>query len=358
MLERFKVPEADRVYVRQERMRAATESIFLRLGLSPDDAELATDVLITNDLRGIETHGVSNMLRDYVGKYQRGELNPRGQLTMERETATTAVMNGGGALGLHIAPRAMDVAVQKAEEYGLGAVCVHNVGHMGGAGYHAMRAIEHDMIGLSMTTSGIMYMVPTFASKPMFGTNPIAYAVPANKMPPFLFDIGTTQIAINKARLAARVGAKMEPGWISKPDGTPIMEETSLPEEFYLLPMGGTREQGSHKGYGFAAVIDILGSTLTGIGPGFISRTPGYHLMAYKIAAFTDVQKFKEDMDAFLEGLANTPPAPGQERVVYPGQLEAEEWELRLREGIPYHSEVIGWFRQIESELKLDFDFT
>jgi len=359
MLERFKVPEADRVYVRHESARDATESIFLKMGLSPEDAALATDVLITNDLRGIETHGVSNMLRDYVAKYRAGDLNPRPKVKVERESQTTAVLNGDGGLGLHIAPGAMDIAVEKADEFGLGAVCVHNVGHMGGSGYHAMRAAEHDMIGVAMTTSGAaLRMVPTFASKPMFGTNPIAYAAPANRMPPFLFDVGTTQIAANKLRLAQRVGATMAPGWIARPDGTPIMEETDLPDEYYLLPLGGTREQGSHKGYGFAAVIDILGSTLTGLGPGFIALTPGYHLMAYKIAAFTDVDKFKADMDVFLEGLAGTPPAPGHERVVYPGLLEAEETQQRLEQGIPYHREVVGWFRQIESELGLHFDFT
>ncbi len=358
LLERFKVPEKDRVYVREEEVRPATEAIFSAMGLSEENAVLSADVLMTNDLRGVETHGVSNMLRSYVQRYRGGAMNPTPEITIERESDTTAVLDGDGGIGLHVGPYAMKMAIEKAAEFGLGAVCVHNVGHMGGAGYHAMLALEHDMIGVSMTTSGNLSMLPTFGAEPRFGTNPIAYAAPADKMPPFVFDIGTTQIAGNKVRLIKRVGAEILPAWLAAPDGSPIMEEGPLPDDYYMLPMGGTREQGSHKGYGFGSVIDILGSTLTGIGPGFIALTPGFHLMAYNIDAFTDTGKFKSDMDEFLQALTDTPPAPGHERVVYAGLLEAEEVELRRAEGIPYHREVIDWFATIESELGLDFPFT
>ena len=358
MLERFKVPEDARVYVDEPSMRAAAESIFGAMGLEERDAWRASDVLMFNDLRGVETHGVSNMLRSYVAGYRSGALQPQPEVVVERETATTAVLNGGGGLGLHVAPQAMEIAISKAREVGLGAVCVHNVGHMGGAGYHATMALPHDMIGLAMSTSGRPIVVPTWGAQPRLGTNPIAWAAPAASMPPFVFDIGTSQVAMNKMRLAQRVGAKIAPGWVATLDGTPVMEEIDFPDEFYLLPLGGTRELGSHKGYGLGAVVDILGSTLTGLGAGFISGQPGYHLMAYRIDAFVDADKFKADMDEFLRGLAATKPAPGHERVVYPGLLEAEEQRRRLEEGIPYHTEVIDWFRQIEGELGLDFNFT
>ena len=357
MLDRFKVPEADRVYVRQEEMRAATEAIFEGVGLSTEDAALATDVLIFNDLRGVETHGVSNMLRIYVDRYRDGSMEPRPEFTITRETETTVVIDGGGGLGLHVAPRAMVLAIEKAARYGLGAACVTNVGHMGGSGYHAMRATQHDMIGLALSASGALSMVPTFGAEPRLGTNPIAWAAPADEMPPFMLDMGTTQIANNKLRLASRVGAQVEPGWIADIDGSPIMERVDVPEQSYMLPLGGTREQGSHKGYGLGAVVDILGSTLSGIGPGLVALVPGFHLMAYRIDAFVDAAKFKSDMDVFLRGLAETPPAPGEERVVYPGLLEAEAEAERLRDGIPYHVEVVEWFRTIGDELGLRFEF-
>ncbi len=357
MLERFHVPVADRVYVDEAPMRAAAEDVFRAMGLSEEDAVLSADVLMFNDIRGVESHGVSNMLRTYVASYRSGDLNPRPTFEIERETATTAVVDGGGGLGLHVAPKAMDLAVAKAAEYGLGAVCVHNVGHMGGTGYHAMRAIEHDMIGVAMTASGSLSTLPTWGAKPMFGTNPLAWAAPAATMPAFCLDIGTSQVAQNKLRLAQRVGAQVEPAWIATLDGAPIMESVDVPDQCYLLPMGGTRENGSHKGTGFAAIVDIMCSTLTGIGPSFVAMTPGFHLMAYRIDAFVDADKFKADMDTFLQGLKDTPPAPGHERVVYPGQIEAEETEKRRAEGIPYHSEVINWFRTLAAEEGITLQF-
>ncbi len=338
-------------------MRAATEAVFLAMGLREPDAVLSADVLITNDLRGVETHGVSNMLRSYVAGYRDGSLNPRPSVKVERESDTSAIVNGDGGLGLHVAPLAMRMAMDKARSMGMASANVHNVGHMGGAGYHAMLAAEAGMIGLAMSTSGGVRMLPTFGAKPMLGTNPIAWAAPAGEMPPFLFDIGTTQVAGNKTALAKRVGAKMLPGWIARPDGTPIMEEADLPDEFWILPFGGTREQGSHKGYGFASIIDVMGSTLTGVGPGFVYSGSGFHLSAWNIEAFTDLAQFRSDMDGWLRGLVETRPAPGEERVLYPGLSEAEETELRTREGIPYHSEVIEWFRRMEKELGLSFDF-
>ena len=358
MLERFKVPEADRVYVRADEMRAATDSIFRHVGLSDDDAALSTDVLMTNDLRGVETHGVSNMLRSYVAQYRAERLNPRPMVSVERETSTTALLNGDRGLGLHVAPKAMQIAIEKAREHGLGAACVHGVGHMGGTGYHAMLALPHDMIGVAMTSSGRASMVPTFGAEPRLGTNPLAWAVPAGRMPPFVLDIGTTQVAQNKMRLAERVGAKIAPGWIADEHGTPVMEEVDLPERYALLPLGATRELGSHKGYGLGTIVEIMGSVLSGLGPGFTAGAPGFHLMAFRIDAFIDLSQFKVQMDELLEGLANTPPAPGHERVVYAGLLEAEEVERRLAGGIPYHREVIDWFRTTAAEMKLDFAFT
>ena len=358
MLERFKVPDEDRVYVPPARVRAATEAVFLSMGLSGANARQAADVLITNDLRGVETHGVSNTLRNYVSGYRSGDLNPDPAVATERESGTTAILNADGGLGLHVAPLAMRMAIEKAARMGVSSVNVHNVGHMGGAGYHAMLAAQSDMIGLAMSTSGgAGRMLPTFGARPMLGTNPIAWAAPARDMPPFLFDIGTTQIAGNKAILAKRVGAKMLPGWIAAPDGAPIMEEVDLPENYWMLPFGGTREQGSHKGYGFATAIEIMGNILTGIGPSFIHPGSCYHLAAWNIDAFTDVTKFNSDMDTVLKGLKDTKPAPGHDRVLYPGLSEAEETDRRSRYGIPYHVEVVDWFTSIRAELELDFEF-
>ena len=152
-------------------------------------------------------------------------------------------------------------------------------------------------------------------AQPRLKTNPIAYAVPASKMQPLLFNVAPTQVAGNKIRLARRVGAGLIPNWVAGPDGTVIDKETDgIPDEYFMLPFGGTRENGSHKGYAFAAVVDIMTGQLSGAGPGFIQQKTAHYFQAWKIDAFMDTEKFKDDMDDFLEGLANTKPAPGQER--------------------------------------------
>ena len=166
----LKGPEKDRVYVREEEVRPATEDIFRAMGLSDENAVLSADVLMTNDLRGVETHGVSNMLRSYVQRYRDGKMNPTPEIKVERETDTTAVLDGDGGIGLHVGPYAMKMAIEKAAEFGLGAVCVHNVGHMGGAGYHAMLALSGDGIGWSRAlvrcaatgASSALFAVPLF----------------------------------------------------------------------------------------------------------------------------------------------------------------------------------------------------
>ena len=359
MLERFKVPEKDRVYVQEGRIRAATEALFLKMGLDDQGARTSTEVLIMNDLRGVESHGVSNMFRRYIQRYQAGVANPNPRPRIVRESATTANVDGDGGLGVHIGPDMMRMAIDKARQYGMGAVTVSHSGHLGGCGTHAMLAAEADMIGLCMTGSfardkATFGLVPTFGAEPRFGTNPIAWAAPARHRAPFLFDIATTQVAGNKIDLARRVNAMLDPGWITEKDGTPVMKTGPVPDEFFLLPFGGTRENGSHKGYGFAAVCAIMCQTLSGAGLARLGSQygGGYHFFAaYQIEAFCDPEEFKDNLDEALERLANTKPAPGHERVVYPGQTEGEEIVRRRKEGIPYHREVIEWFRGIGAEL-------
>lgn len=360
MIEQPSSPTADRVFIPVDQLREASEAVFRAVGLSGEDAATVADVMITNDLRGIPSHGIFNRIGAYVESYRAGDLDPRPGWTVLRETPTTAVVDGGNGLGLHVAARAMDLAIAKAREYGMGSVGVRNVGHMGGTGYHAMRALPHDMIGIAMSANGPIQVLPTFGAKPRMGTNPLAWAAPAGEMPPFVFDIGTSQVAAGRIRLAQKLGLPVEPGWIAGPDGAPITERVLVPDEFYVLPMGGTRENGSHKGFGMAAVVEIMASMLTGMGASFVTHQPGFsfHLAAYRIDAFIEVAQFKADMDDYLRGLTETPPAPGCDRVVYPGLLAAERQARQLETGIPYPVQLVDWFRQMERDFGLKFAFT
>jgi L-2-hydroxycarboxylate dehydrogenase (NAD+) len=212
------------------------------------------------------------------------------------------------------------------------------------------------MVGVCFTGAGLS-VVPTFAAKPMLGTNPIALAAPARREAPMLFDAATSAIAGNKIRLAMRVGSPLLPGWVTDKDGTPIMEEKPVfdRDDIYQLPLGGTREQGSHKGYGLALMAEVLSTVLSGALPTMLVPGSGSknHFAAYDIKAFTDLDQFKDTMDEMLRTLRTAQPAPGQERVLYPGLSEAEEAAHRREHGIPLHKEVIGWFASCTTEMGL-----
>ncbi len=192
MLERFKVPEKDRIYVSEKRIRAATEGILRHSGVPAKEAASSADVLIKNDLRGVESHGVSNGLRRYVDEYGANKLNPAPEFKVLRESKTTMTVDADGALGIHVGPWAMQQAIDRAKEFGMAAVAVTNSGHLAGCGYYAMMAADQGMIGHCMTAGGSLQTVPTFGARPVMGTNPIAWAAPARNMPPFLFDVATT----------------------------------------------------------------------------------------------------------------------------------------------------------------------
>jgi LDH2 family malate/lactate/ureidoglycolate dehydrogenase len=338
ILERFKVPAKDEVRVHEAALRATVTQIFEKLGVSPEVAADGADVLVMADLRGVDTHGVSNMLRMYVQNYKAGLLEPKPGWTIVRQTPGTAVIDAGRRLGVMVGPKAMRLAMDKARQVGVGIVTVFNAGHFGAIGHYAMQAAERDMVGVCYTAAGLS-MVPTFASKPMLGTNPIALAAPARREAPMLFDVATSAIAGNKIRLAIRVGSPLLPGWVTDKEGTPIMEEKPVfdRDEYHQAPLGGTREQGSHKGYGFAMMAEVLSTLLAGARPTMLDPASGSknQFAAYDIRAFTDLDRFKRTMDDMLRTLRTSAPAPGQERVLYPGLSEAVELEHRRALGIP-----------------------
>ncbi len=357
MLERFHPAPEDVVVVPEGALRSTVQAIFEKMGCSKEDAELGADGLVMSDLRGVETHGVSNMLRTYVAQYNDGTLNPRPQPRILRETVATATMDADRGLGIITGPRAMDIAIQKAKEAGVGIVTARNGGHLGMLAFHAMRALDHDMIGVCMgSAKGESGILPTFGSEARLGTNPIAVAVPARNEVPFVFDAATSAIARNKVALARRVGALMEPGWVAGSDGIPIMEPAEAPDPFFVLPLGGSREQGSHKGYGLGVMVQVMSSLLSGAGYSVGARGAGaftHYFAAYNIDAFTPLDEFKDEMDGFLHTLKTTKPIPGHDRVLYGGQPEAEEVAERQANGIPLHSEVVNWFHDISNELSL-----
>ncbi len=346
MLDRFKVPEDIAVRVAPEAMRATVENLFMALKMPPADAAQSADVLIYADTRGIDSHGVSNMMRAYVAGFQGGHINPTPNRKVVRDRGAALVMDCDLGLGLAVGPAAMDLAIERAKQCGVGMVVARNAGHYGAAAYYAERALAHDQVGLSMTSGGV-HVTPTFGAEPLLGLNPIGVAAPSGTETPYLFDASMSSVAGNKIGLLRRVGGHVAPGWVATSDGSPVMEEAAVPEGFMLLPLGGTREIGSHKGYGLMLMVEVLTTVLAGTGAGPDRRAPFAHsFIALDVATFTDVDGFKADMDAYLKRLRECQPAPGAERVVYPGILERETLAERAANGIPYHPEVIDWFKE------------
>jgi LDH2 family malate/lactate/ureidoglycolate dehydrogenase len=337
---------------------ATVTDIFLKMGMSKKDAAQSADVLVYADVRGIESHGVSNMLRRYVESFKEGGINPRPKARIVREMAAAATLDSDRGHGLVIGPMAMNMAIERAKEYGIGSVTAINGRHFGACAYHAAMALKHDMIGLAMTTGGLS-VLPVHGAKPLVGLNPIGIAAPTKKEPPFIFDASMSSVAGNKIALAKRLGVPVMPGWIAEADGTPIMDERLIPEKYHMLPSGATRELGAHKGYSLAVMVEILCGILGGTGGG-LGRGKGasHHFIAYNIEAFTDLNTFKEQMDAYMKSLRECPPAPGHERVVYAGLPEHEEEIERKAHGIPYHPEVIDWFRSTCGELDIPWRMT
>jgi L-2-hydroxycarboxylate dehydrogenase (NAD+) len=354
MLDHFKVSEQDEIRVDAQELHRTIRDLFERVGVPPVQAEEGANVLTMTDLRGVDSHGVSNMLRNYVAWFQSGRMNPAAEPVILRETPAVASMDGDRGLGIIVGQAAMRLAIEKAKNVGVGVVSMRNSGHLGAVGHMALMAAKEDMIGVAMSAAGPQ-VLPTFGAEARLGTNPIAYAAPTRTEPTLLFDVATTVVANNKLRLAHRLQSQLEPNWIADLEGTPISERIIGPAEgqYLVLPLGGTREHGSHKGYGLGLWTEVMATMLSGGIPAMVdpSQHSKHHFAAYDIEAFTDLEEYKDQMDAMLTKLRTTPPAPGHERVIYPGIVEHEEEQRRREIGIPFHPEVISWFESITSEL-------
>ena len=344
----------DKVRVPEASLRATVTAIFEKLGETPEDAALGADTLLDADLRGIEMQGVTLLLPIQVQRYKDGWIKPRAEWKIIRETPGTATIDSDHGLVWILGSKYMQLAVEKARNVGVGVVTAFGGGDSGRIGHYARKAIEHDMVGMVTSCQRAM-AAPTFGAEPRFGTNPIAIAAPTRDEAPFIFDTATTATALGRLRIAYRDGKPFRPGTIAELDGTPIMDETpSRPEgEFIMLPQGGDREHGSHRGYGFGLMAEVLSTMLTGTLPPMLDPDARERCFfaAYNIAAFCDVGTFKDNMDRMLRTLMETKTAPGHDRVVYPGLPSHEEMQRRRVNGIPLHANVIDWFSEMSEEL-------
>jgi len=339
----------------QSTLRTFTQNIFLAIGCSQEHAELAADVLLKSDLRGIDSHGVAR-LSGYVRLWEKQRINPTPNIRVVHETATTATVDGDAGLGLVVAPFAMQVAIAKAKTYGSGWVAIKNSNHFGIAGYHALMAVGKDMIGFAMTNASPL-VAPTFANERMLGTNPMCYAFPAGKYPPVVVDMATSAAANGKLEIAQRSGKPVPEGWIQDANGNYTTDPHALKTGGSLLPLGSDREHGSHKGFGLSATVDILSGVLSGANygpwvPPFVafmepSANPpgqgiGHFVGAMRVDGFRPVDEFKANLDNWIERFKAAQTVDPSQKVIIPGEPELAAELDRQVNGIPLVQAVVN----------------
>ena len=351
-----------------DRLHQFAVNLFIKIGCFNDQAIEAANVLLSADLRGVDSHGVARLM-GYLRLYEKNRINPHPQLSVVHETPSTAVVDGDAGLGLVAGPYAMRLAIEKAKNVGTGWVAVKNSNHYGIAGYHAMMALEADCIGISMTNASPL-VAPTYSKERLLGTNPIAIAVPAGDEPPFVADMATTTAANGKLEILQRKNESAPMGWLQDKEGQPTQAAQGIVEGGALLPLGGDREHGSHKGFILGSIVDILSAVLSGANYGpwvppfvsFLDPDPnpvgegiGHFFGALRIDAFRPASEFKTHMDIWIKRFRNAETINETNKVIIPGDPERQMEQLRRKEGIPLLDTVVKDLQSLSEQYQVKF---
>ena len=359
---------ADVTYIPVDVIESFIVDVFQGLGVPEDEARICADVLITSDLRGIESHGVGR-LKYYYDRIQRGQHRTTTEMEIVKDTETTALVDGHHGMGHVIAYRSMRMAMDKAKQYGVGAVTVRNGTHFGIAGYYPLMAAREGMMGFTVTNARPA-VAPTFSTEPMLGTNPIAFAAPSDMDFPFCFDGATPITQRGKIEVAARAEKPVPEGWVIDAQGNPLTDPDRILEDFgeaqaALLPLGGVGEElGGHKGYGLGTMVEILSASLCGgvfmkdllgFDPDG-SRRPymlGHFFLAIDVEHFVPLEISRRITGRIMRTLQEARKAPGQARIYVAGEKEYEA-EKRVREqGLPVNANLRQQLQTMRDELEI-----
>jgi LDH2 family malate/lactate/ureidoglycolate dehydrogenase len=356
----------DSVKINKEELLKFCVKAFEACGVNPADALDCADVLVAADARGIPSHGVARLQR-YINGLQSGLMDPHVETEIIRETPVSLMVDAKGALGAPVSCQTMNSLLDKAEKSGMAFGAVRNSNHYGIAGYYAMKALSRDMIGISMTNTAALG-VPTFGKQVMFGTNPLAFAAPANREKAFVLDMSTTVVTRGKIEIYDRDKKSLKPGWAVDKDGLTVTDPGPLLDDMFhrrgggIVPLGGDSEtSGGHKGFGLAMMVDIMTGVLSGSAwgadiydKGESSARVSHCFGVLKIDLFMDALEFRHNMDMMLEDIRSMSPAAGHERVYFAGQKEFEAEALSLAEGVPLAGNVYQSLRKIGQELGVE----
>lgn len=323
--------------------RAQLEVVLTAWGMSRENATTTADVLAWADVHGVDGHGMS-MLPQYDAWRRAGRVDMRAVPTVVRETAVSALLDGGGGLGHFPAQQAMSLAVNKAQSSGIAIISVRNSAHFGACGYYGAMAAEAGLVGMVCTSASAVRVAPTGGAEPRFGTDPWCFAAPAREGRPFLLDMATTTVALGRVRNKATERAACPDGWILGPDGLPSRDPLDLLERGgFLTSLGGSSDTGSYKGYGLSTMVNILSSCLSGttlVTDPMHTRKPqgldiGHFFLAMDPGLFRDRDEFRDDVIRLCDDLRSTRPVDPEQPVMVAGDPQWDEGERRTRDGIP-----------------------
>lgn len=347
---------------------------FVGYGVPRKDAEICTDVLLESDKRGIESHGCNRFKPIYIDRIVAGIQQPVTNFEVVKETPTTAVVDGHDGMGQVIGKKAMQMAIDKAKQYGLGMVAVRNSCHYGIAGYYATQATEQGCIGFTGTNARPS-VAPTFGVEGMFGTNPLTMGIPSDEKFDFVIDCATSITQNGKIEYYERIGEEVHPGTIIGLDGEPVSGDAGealrriRKGTAALTTLGGIGEAlGGYKGYGYAMIIELLSAALQdgAYGKALNGKDENGNLVPYHLGHFfmaIDTEHFvgeeatRKKVGEILREVRASKKAPGAERIYTAGEKEYEIWKQRENSGVPINEAVQKEINETRDALGLDYVF-
>ena len=339
----------DFVWVDFDLLENFMKDAFAAIGIPKDDAAVCADVLITSDKRGIDSHGIGRFKPIYIDRIKDGIMNTHTEFEIIKEGPTTAVADGHNGLGMVVGKKAMQLAIDKAKEYGLGMVAVRNTTHYGIAGYYSLMAIENGMVGITGTNARPS-IAPTLGVENMLGTNPLTIGFPTDEEFPFVLDCATAVSQRGKIEAYARMEKDLPEGWVIGTDGKTKTDSKQVLKDLVagtaaLAPLGGIGEEtAGYKGYGYATVVEVLSAALQD-GKflkdllGFdkqgkkIPYPLGHFFIAINTEAFLGLNIFKRVAGEIMRQLRASQRMPGEERIYTAGEKEYEAWLFRKDNG-------------------------
>ena len=337
---------------------------FTRFGFKEDEARIITDVLLLSDLYGIESHGMQRLVRYHKG-IEKGMIKVDAKPEIVFETPVSAVVDAHDGMGQLAGHFGMSLAIEKAKKVGMAVVTVRNSNHYGIAGYYAKMACDEGLIGMSMTNSEAI-MVPTFARKAMIGSNPIAVSMPAEPYP-FFFDASTTVVTRGKLELYNKMEKPLPEGWAldknghASTDAKDVLTNIVAKNGGGIMPLGGNTELlGSHKGYGYGMLCEIMCSMFSQGTPSSRVNVGGksgtcHGFMVIDPKVFGDPEAIKAHFSDFLQELRDTPKADGQTRIYTHGEKEAFAYKDRLENGIDVNQKTVVEMCDLATYLGMDY---